>query len=70
MNEQSPAVVEASLLAALDGQDAIKDNYLNSFPLGSASSTMANWIRGLDQAIWIRNVAERDPIWDVAADGR
>jgi hypothetical protein len=32
----------AELLAAMDRQDAIKDNYLNSFPLGSASLTMAN----------------------------
>ena len=52
MNEQPPAVVEASLLAGMDRQDAIKENYLNSFPLGSASSTMATWIQGLDQGIW------------------
>jgi hypothetical protein len=52
MNEQSPADVQASLLAALDTQDASARAYLNSFPLGAPSSAIATWIGGLGQVEW------------------
>src|SRR5713226_6070580 len=52
MNAQPPAAVEASVLAALDSQDAAANTYVNTFPVGTASSAMANWIGGLSQVEW------------------
>jgi hypothetical protein len=53
MNDsQSPAGVEASVLAALDRHDAAVNSYVNTFPLGASSSAMANWIGGLGPVEW------------------
>jgi hypothetical protein len=53
MNDsQSPAGMEAAVLAALDRHDAALNNYVHTFPLGASSSAMANWIGGLGPVEW------------------
>jgi hypothetical protein len=52
MYAQPPAAVEASVMVSLDSQDAAARAYFNTFPVGAASSAMANWIGGLGQVEW------------------
>jgi hypothetical protein len=53
-NPQSPAAVQASVLAALDTLDAQIRSYVNTFPVGwgVTSDAIAQWINGLSQRLW------------------